>query len=604
MPNKQQTFSQFATPPDVADLLLGFCLRRPIDRLLDPGCGAGDLLIRAAQWQKWLAVRQQDIPPNTLWGVELDEETAVATRNLLPLATILNQNFLTLSADTHPPFDAVIGNLPYTRAQWVARLNPNAARQMAFSWAEDPDESRPILPPTLTNQLDRRTGLHGYFLLHSTSFLREGGRMGLMVPNDWLDAAHGTALKQFILNHFKLLVVVESGIERWFSTAKGNICLLVLEKCAGPNRRAANRVRLVRLKRPLSHSLNHPLHDYRRVQQVESLITRLLSNRDVDTPDFTIGVKSQEHLLASERWGLMLRAPAAVQQRLEGNDLPTLTHWAIIQRGYTTGANRFFYLTDADVAKWGIESEFCQPVLKSLRGLAKLRLEPADSPHHLLVVPPTASLVGTAVADYIAWGEAEGFHQRQTCRARRPWYSLPAQPPAQLVFPKGIWRRHRTPLLAVPMPVDQQLYQIRLAVGVPLLAAAALLNSAWFMLHCELRGRANFSAGLLWLARYELADVPLPDPRRLPAQQVAGLAERFQALAQRPSLAIDEELSQPDRQALDTAVFDVLGLGEQERTAVVATLQERVKTRKNPLQPCQQRSAVTSKPLSSANFHA
>ena len=44
MITKQRAWGQFATPTDVADLLLGFGLRRPSDRLLDPSCGDGALL--------------------------------------------------------------------------------------------------------------------------------------------------------------------------------------------------------------------------------------------------------------------------------------------------------------------------------------------------------------------------------------------------------------------------------------------------------------------------------------------------------------------------------------------------------------------------------
>ena len=55
MTGKQRTWGQYATPTDVADLLLGFCLRRPADRLLDPSCGDGALLRRAAHWRGWLA---------------------------------------------------------------------------------------------------------------------------------------------------------------------------------------------------------------------------------------------------------------------------------------------------------------------------------------------------------------------------------------------------------------------------------------------------------------------------------------------------------------------------------------------------------------------
>lgn len=579
MLDKPQTQRQFATSPDVADLLLGFCLRRPGDRLLDPGCGTGSLLARAARWQKWLATSARDIPANSLWGIELIEAVAATARAELPQATILTQNFFTSSPDAHALFDAVVGNFTYTRDEWAARLNLDAAQQMSFSWLADVGTAPQLIPQALTDQLDPSSDLHAFFILHSAPFLREGGRLGFVVPDGWLNTPDGVSLKQFLLDHFKILAVVEPGVGRWFGSARLGACLLVLEKCSGPNRRAANMIRLARLKRPLSHFLPLPPDDYRRVQRVEGLVTRLLASSDTETPDFSIRVQAQGELSANARWGLLLRAPAVIRQRLEVGDLPALKRWAIIQRGYTTGANRFFYLTPSDVDKWGIEPEFRQPVLKSLRGLARLRLGPADTAHQLLVVPPNASLTETAVADYIAWGEAQGFHLRQTCAARRLWYSLPAQPPAQLVFPKSIWRRHVTPLLDEPMPIDQQLYQIRLAVGVPTLAAAALLNSAWFMLQCELRGRVNFEAGLLWLARNELADIPLPDPRHFTPAQVERLADCFTALAERPSLPVAEELTQPDRQALDAAVFDLLGLNWAQGTAVYTSLQERMRTR-------------------------
>ena len=55
MAGKQHTWGQFATPLDVADLLLGFCLRRADDHVLDPSCGDGALLRRIVRWRSWLA---------------------------------------------------------------------------------------------------------------------------------------------------------------------------------------------------------------------------------------------------------------------------------------------------------------------------------------------------------------------------------------------------------------------------------------------------------------------------------------------------------------------------------------------------------------------
>lgn len=582
MPDKQHTFGQFETPVDIADLLLGFCLRRPTDRVLDPGCGNGALLQRAAQWQRWMASAPESIPAETLTGVELDRNTAVSAQTRLPQATILNQNFFNLDPDEQRLYDAIIGNPPYTRAEWLDELRQTAA-QLTFAWGNDPTtdpETQPIIPPQLWARLSQRAGLYAYFFLHGVRFLREGGRFGLIVPNGWLDVAYGTELKRFLLTQFKIIAIIESGVEQWFAQAKVNTCLVVLEKCSGPNRRAENRVRLVRLQRPLTSLIANTATDYRRQQAVERLVTRLLPAQSRHNDDADVHVVQQQTLLPDARWGLHLRAPTVYLQRREQAALTPLQTWATVQRGYTTGANEFFYLDAKTIDRWGIEAVFRQPILKSLRGLDRLRLTAADCRHELLLLPPTANLAGTAVAAYIAWGEQQGFHQRHTCAARPRWYSLPPATPAPIVLPKGVWRRHLAPLLADPLPVDQQLYQVYLAADVPLLAAAACLNSAWFMLQCELHGRINLGAGVLWLAAYELAAISLPDPRAFTPAQTEELGQLFTQLAQRPCLDIEQELDQPDRLALDTAVFNLMGFTADEQTAVHDSLRASVQTRR------------------------
>ena len=42
---------------------------------------------------------------------------------------------------------------------------------------------------------------------------------------------------------------------------------------------------------------------------------------------------------------------------------------AEVRRGFTTGANDFFYLDAETIRRWGIEDEFLKPVIFSLREL-------------------------------------------------------------------------------------------------------------------------------------------------------------------------------------------------------------------------------------------
>ena len=248
-------------------------------------------------------------------------------------------------------------------------------------------------------------------------------------------------------------------------------------------------------------------------------------------------VVRQRELHATEKWGLAWRAPAAFRQaRREAGrrHLVPLSEWATIRRGFTTGANDFFYLDPGVVVTWGIEPHFRQPLLKSLRNVDGLTVTTAACEQEVLLIPPTATVAGTAAAHYIAWGEQQGVAHRSTCSRRHPWYMLPIQEPAPLVLPKGIWGRHLAPVLADEVLVDQQLYQIQLAPGVNRLAAAALLNSSWAALQMELLGRVNFGEGVLWLAGYEVERLLLPDPRYLSAAENDELAGLFRAAAAQP----------------------------------------------------------------------
>lgn len=562
MTSKQRTWGQFATPLDVADLLLGFCLRRPNERLLDPSCGDGALLQRAARWRSWLAAGEE-ISAATLHGIELDPDAA-AVAVVASGAVVERANFLTLNPGDYAPFDVVLGNPPYTRAEWIERLDTDADQLSLFPMGEF-DAPASLLPRELSATLSGRAGLYAYFFIHSFGFLREGGRLGFVVPNGWLDVAYGAALKQFLLDHFRIVAVIESAVERWFAAASVNTCLVILERAGDPADRAANRVRFIRLRRPL-HDLLGQETDSRRVAAVEQLVTRLLPPAGRHSADMSARVREQGSLAATERWGAFLRAPEFYLHR-PSRPVAPLVEWATVQRGYTTGANDFFYLDRERIEQWGIEPEYRRPLLKSLRGVRSLRLSVGDCRHEALVIPPDARLAGTAVAAYLAWGESRGIDQRATCAGRRPWYALPEGPTAPLILAKGVWQRHFAPVAADGIAVDQQIYRVDPAAGISPDAAAALLNSAWFALACELGGRVNLGEGVLWLASYELANLLLPDPRSLTSDERRQLETSFGRLAEQGVIETHEALAGAERWALDELVFDLVGLSRAEREA-------------------------------------
>ena len=240
-----------------------------------------------------------------------------------------------------------------------------------FPWLENEAESLkiPLISQSLAATLSGRSGLHAYFLVHSAEFLAEGGRLAFVVPNGWLDVAYGVELKQFLLDHFRIRAIIESSAERWFEEAWINTCLILLEKCANLPRRQGNQVNLARLKAPLPQLLPYAASSPQRFVAVERLVRRLLPDQSTVNVEADIQVREQQTLHPAKKWGMALRAPMVLRHHRDHLDLLPLRAWAAVQRGYTTGANEFFYLTAAQIEEWGIEEDFRRPLLKSLRGI-------------------------------------------------------------------------------------------------------------------------------------------------------------------------------------------------------------------------------------------
>jgi hypothetical protein len=66
------SLGQYFTNPDVVDLILKFCLRHELDKLLDPSCGAGDFLVKGLSHKKTVnQFLSHEKILETLWGDDI-----------------------------------------------------------------------------------------------------------------------------------------------------------------------------------------------------------------------------------------------------------------------------------------------------------------------------------------------------------------------------------------------------------------------------------------------------------------------------------------------------------------------------------------------------
>jgi tRNA1(Val) A37 N6-methylase TrmN6 len=348
--------------------------------VIDTGCGAGTFLVRAYFFLKHFhpeLTHQQLL--NRLWGVEIAPFPAfLATMNLALLdvanldnypaiiqkdfvqvegnkpVTIVNPYPLAELAEIRdkrqtlpmPMFDACIGNPPYIRQELIN--NKELWLQRIVSEFEDLKE----------NEINRQSDLYLYFLIHTVSLLKEGGRLGYVISASWLDVQFGTVLQKFLLDHFKIIAIIDQQKVRSFETASVNTIILIAEKCADKALRQQNNVAFVRIRAEYEQfmaSIDRP----ERIFQVQAF-AQLVEQPTETLPDYLqirrINQLDLEQLSLTDggtytngNWGAtFLRAPEIyfqILQKTKGKFIP-LKEIADLRYGIKTGNNDFFYMED------------------------------------------------------------------------------------------------------------------------------------------------------------------------------------------------------------------------------------------------------------------
>ncbi|MBI4738691.1 SAM-dependent DNA methyltransferase [Candidatus Woesearchaeota archaeon] len=405
---ERHNLGQFFTNPDIVDIILRFCMKNEKDKVFDPSCGTGTFLVRAYQHKKLMNRRlgHEDIL-KTLWGTDIAKFPAhLATINLAINDLGVEENYpyilrddffnLTLGGSKYKQYDksrmrevkglgkakitipypatvdCIVGNPPYTRQEEIPTTGVNKAQLINNALLDI--NNVPLA------KLSKRAGIHAYFFVHGFKFLNNGGRFGFIVSNSWLDVDYGKGLQEFFLKHAKVVAIIESKVERWFADADINTCIVILEKASGEKlskERDNNLVRFVQLNKKLSELNIPPISDIwerqkARLDAIDGLIKTILGHNEYyENDEMRIYPKSQKELWAEgfdqetntyigAKWGKYIRAPQIFFEILrKGKDkLVPLKEVADVRFGIKTGANEFFYLTEAEIKHWKIEKEF------------------------------------------------------------------------------------------------------------------------------------------------------------------------------------------------------------------------------------------------------
>ncbi|MBC7250086.1 MAG: SAM-dependent DNA methyltransferase [Anaerolineae bacterium] len=652
-PEDRHALGQYFTPEPLVDLIVAFCVRNADDTVLDPTCGTGTFLIRAYdRLRTRLGVYDHSRLLSQLWGVDIAPFPAeLATINLFRqrvgdpgnFPRILNQDFFAIVPggtyrfpplksgegegwidEPIPTFDAIVGNFPYISADRIERTVKGyrqiVARRLTQDWfrvypegftfKRNADEKQHRLARQNGLDLDAflkkaspiisaYADLYVSLFWHAAAFLKEGGRMGIITSNAWLDVGYGYALQRFLLDHFKIVAILESRCEPWFLQAAVNTVVTIVERCSDPAERDAHPARFVKVKRPLAELIPWDLRvdALNRWTGLDGLVQRIeavwQASDDPARPavheddDFRIrtvhqGVLRQQVEAAGQtvKWGLYLRAPHVYFDLLRqaGDKLALLRDVAPPKFGSKTRINAFFHLDEETIQRWGIDSEFCWPLIKSPSETDTIRIDPDDLGLKVFVCRKTKDELRAegklGTLHYIEWGEQQEYKrgvqqgmkwpEGPWVKNRQPgWYALPESEThfSHLFFTQAYGDRHIQRYSPTPLVADARLYYLSPADEQDARIISAVLNSSLVAFLTELVGRVTLGDGVLELKVEDARDyLRVPDVRRFSQADRQAIVDAFQPLLARPIGSVFDEVKQPDRRALDAAVLRAMGL--------------------------------------------
>ncbi|MGQ9657563.1 MAG: N-6 DNA methylase [Fimbriimonadales bacterium] len=680
---ERHALGQYFTREDLIDLMIGF-VADSFDHAhyLDPTCGTGTFLIRLYSRLRWLSgyrLTHRELLER-LWGIDIAHFPAeLATINLFrqevrdlsnfprvvvrdffqvqphevfafpPLNTATEYRKIEIAI---PQFHGIVGNFPYIRQELIERQVPGYKKRIVEAIARQWFWRDPALfvikdiraveldqvrhePPERQHEwlhqqvqagkidlrLSGQADIYAYLFYHSAAFLEEGGRIGIVTSNAWLDVAYGTELKRFFLRYFKIVAIVASWQEPWFEDASINTAFVILERCSDACERERNIVRFVKLKQPLAKLLPQDLalQEAERWRTVDALVrtletaplhatawdprtghtTPLQGVHTVETPAARIRLIAQAELereLSAKgetaKWGLYIRAPQVYFDLLRevGDKLVPLSQVAEVRFGIKTGINDFFYLEPLgpgdtpgtlrvkNARGWvgEIEQACLRPVIKSPKEAKGLVIDPDTLQYRLFMPPidpdsddPTHELrrrFPLAYA-YVQWGETQGTPQGQpwpevpSVQGRKAWWLLLLREPADFLTMGFVDRRFFVLENPFGILASDVMFEWAVKEAENLGIVMSLLNSSLTYLRLETIGRQNLGDGVLKIIGPELSSLLIPDPNLL---QKHILLERYDAIKRRPVLPIAQEAKQKDRQALDAAVLEALGLDPEK----------------------------------------
>lgn len=282
--NAGKSGGEFYTPQEVSELLAEITTvgKKEVNKVYDPACGSGSLLLKFAKVLGRENVRQG------FFGQEINLTTYNLCRINMFLHDINYNNFDVALGDTlidpkhwdDEPFDAIVSNPPYS-IRWEGDANPLLINDPRFSPAG-------VLAPKSKADLA--------FTMHMLSWLSTSGTAAIVeFPGVLYRGGAEQKIRKYLIDNNYVDAVIQLPPDLFFGTTIAT-CIIVLKKSKKDNKiffidASAEFVRNGN-KNKLSETNRLKILDAFSSRKDTEYFAKLVDNKDIASNDYNIAVSS------------------------------------------------------------------------------------------------------------------------------------------------------------------------------------------------------------------------------------------------------------------------------------------------------------------------
>lgn len=377
----------YYTPELLAKEMVEWVVENELMTFFDPCFGKSIFLTKAYEKFKRIGVKN---PSNQLFGVDIDPHMLASLGSGFDIEN--QNNFLTIdffkltpNDINGAPFSSICCNPPFVRHHYLTEEKLENARSAIDN---------------IGVNISKKASYWMYFLFHCTNFLKQGGRMAIIVPSSFIFSNYSKSVRTCFFNLFKeIFVVLINGII--FDGAQETTLVIFAD----------------------GYKENNEYLGLSIIDGIDSVNNALF--------DMSIN-KFKYKLDNCVDWNYNFLSPeikSLLNELLDANKLIRLGDIASVKIGVVTGANKFFIMNENQINSYNLPKDIFYPIINratQLKGIYftndsynKISIE---NRNYIMLLDGYKN--NEYINDYIKNGVEKKLHERYKTKNRDIWFKI------------------------------------------------------------------------------------------------------------------------------------------------------------------------------------